>query len=144
MISIDIKLDKNDVKRISDMPREYKKGLKKGLGIVSKFLEMEIKRGFGKANRPKVRTGKLRDSISASSTNTSVNIIVDSVYGRIHEEGGTIKGKPWLIFKVGDKFKKVSSVKIPARPYVEPVVTENLNKVGNIITEEIVKELNRR
>lgn len=75
----------------------------------------------GKRNsRILTESGRLRDSINAQAGRDEVRIGTNVIYGRIHQEGGTIEAKnaSHLFFRMGDRFVQVDSVTLPARPYL--------------------------
>jgi phage gpG-like protein len=50
-------------------------------------------------------------------SNTGATVGNPAPYAAIHQFGGTITGKPWLRFKIGDRWVTVHQVTIPARPF---------------------------
>ena len=58
--------------------------------------------------------------ILQKSGQLAASISTNKPYAAIHQFGGTVKAKnkPYLVFKVGDGFRRVKQVKIPARPYL--------------------------
>lgn len=70
--------------------------------------------------RTLVGRGHLRDSITHQVSGDEVAIGTNVVYGAIHQFGGKIEPKAGshLVFKIGGAFIKVSSVELPARPYL--------------------------
>lgn len=74
------------------------------------------------------KTGDLHDLTNPSHSQTYARIGSNLKYAAIHHLGGTIAAKnhPYLMVPVGNGFRKVKKVTIPARPYL-PV-----NKDGNI------------
>ena len=143
-MKVDIKLNRRDLSKIKKMPDDYLTGFKKGLGFAAKFLEAQIKKSIGKPGRPQVRTGNLRRSVASKRIGVNAFVEIKAKYANIQEEGGVIKGKPWLMFKIGNNFIKTNSVTIPARPYIQPAIDESEFMMAEIIKEEIVTELNRR
>ena len=126
---------------------KFRKGMRKGLIEAMSFLESEVKKSFGSGNAPKVRSGKLRSSIKSSikeEGNTSVGTIgSDLVYAPIQEYGGIIEARlaPYLMIQIGDRWAKVKSVRIPARPFLGPTIERNTDKVGSIISLRIREEV---
>ncbi len=99
-----------------------------------------------------VVTGRLRSSIATSRPDTIgntyfVRIGTNVEYARIHEFGGTItpkKGK-YLKFKTLDGFwHSVTSVNIPARPFLRPGIQDEENKqwVLDNLKENIINAMN--
>ena len=66
------------------------------------------------------KSGQLAASIHTASGSNFARIGTNKPYAAIHQFGGTVKAKnkPYLVFKVGDGFRRVKQVKIPARPYL--------------------------
>ena len=66
------------------------------------------------------KSGQLAASIHTASGSNFARIGTNKPYAAIHHLGGTVKAKnkPYLVFKVGDGFRRVKQVKIPARPYL--------------------------
>ena len=66
------------------------------------------------------KSGQLAASIHTASVSNFARIGTNKPYAAIHQFGGTVKAKnkPYLVFKVGDGFRRVKQVKIPARPYL--------------------------
>lgn len=126
------------------MPREWKRGLAHGMSKVAKFLEDKAKGNFNKPNTPRVRTGALRRSIASGSDGLSAWIASNLKYARIQEMGGVItaRRKPYLTFKVGNSWVSKKSVTIPARPYLQTAIKNNIDRVVAIIEQEITEELN--
>ncbi len=59
-------------------------------------------------------------------------------YARIHEIGGVIQGRPWLVFQLGDgSWRKVRSVRIPRRPYLEPALEDAMDGLGPEVRDHI-------
>ena len=66
------------------------------------------------------QSGQLAASIHTASGSNFARIGTNKPYAAIHQFGGTVKAKnkPYLVFKVGDGFRRVKQVKILARPYL--------------------------
>tara|TARA_R100000655_G_scaffold5665_1_gene17168 strand:- start:111 stop:563 length:453 start_codon:yes stop_codon:yes gene_type:complete len=59
-------------------------------------------------------------------------------YARIHEIGGVIQGRPWLVFQLPDGgWRKVRSVTIPRRPYLEPALEDAMADLPNDVREHL-------
>ena len=63
---------------------------------------------------------QLPANINTATGSNSARNGTDKHYAAIHQFGGTVKAKnkPYLVFKVGDGFRRVKQVNIPARPYL--------------------------
>jgi len=148
MFGIQLFTTKKTKKHIKESSNEFRKALMKGMKKAILFAEGEAKKSFGKPGNLKVGTGHLRRSIQ-SKVKDRIKVIVLSlssnvIYAGIHEYGGVIKAKkgPYLTFKIGDRWVKVASVTMPARPFLEPAIEDNLDKMANIITSTVSKEMN--
>lgn len=143
MISIDLNINKDDQKWLDDLPKNFKEGLYKGVAEAMLFAEAEAKKSFGKAGNLKVRTGRLRQSITSDSKEGKGTLSSNLVYSAIHEFGGTIKpkSKSWLRFKVNGNWKSVKQVVIPARPYLMPAIEDNSKYIKKLISDRILGEL---
>ena len=111
-MKVNITTNRQDLRRIRQMPGDYMIALKRGVGYAMKFLVKEIQGGLGQHGRPKNRTGKLRDSFKSHVDGIDGIITSDSPYAMIHEYGGVIQGKPWFMFSIGGNFKTVRQVSI--------------------------------
>ncbi len=77
----------------------------------------------GRSGQPLRDTGILQRGITPSATDTEGTITAGgaaSRYAPVHQFGATITAKnhPYLTFKVGDRWVRTKSVKIPARPFL--------------------------
>lgn len=102
------------------------------------YVEGRIKRRLSGAVLRR-QGGALRDSLATEVQSDKARVVVrvrvgDGLkYARIHEFGGTIQGKPWLVFPIRQRGKgktkawaKVRTVTMPERPYVKPSVEETV------------------
>lgn len=148
MFTIQIKTSEATDRLLEEMPNEWKASVFKGVKKALIFAETQAKKSFGKQGHLKSRSGKLRRSIKYSVKERFDTIFgalsSDVVYAPIHEYGGVIRAKnePYLKFSIGGRWMQVKQVTIPARPYLEPAIKENLSKMSNIITDTIQKEMN--
>ena len=143
MFDIQIKIDGLD--EIEKMPEEWRSSIVRGFRDAMLMIEGKAKSRFGKAGNIKARTGHYRRSISTSVKERGNNIIGtlagNVVYAAAHEYSMTIypkKGK-YLRFPIKGQWVTTKKVVIPKRPLLTPSVTENVNEVGNIIVNRIVK-----
>jgi phage gpG-like protein len=152
LIELKIKFDKKDLMDLRKMPDQFRSGLLKGMRKSLFFAERMSKKDFEKSRGPagglKARTGNLRRKIE-SGVNVKGNNIIgwigsNLIYAQIHELGGIIKPrtKQYLRFQIEGFWKTVKQVIIPQRPFIEPGITENIDKIKNIIQNSIVKEVN--
>ena len=65
-------------------------------------------------------SGALARSIDYAASADSVEVGTGIIYGRIHQEGGTIvpKSAKALAFRMGNRFIQTQRVTMPARPYL--------------------------
>lgn len=86
--------------------------------------------------------GHLRDSITHQVDGDQVLVGTNLVYAAVHQFGAKIepKGGSHLVFKVGDAFVKVSSVEVPARPYLG-IDGDDREEVHHIIEDFITDGL---
>jgi phage gpG-like protein len=63
------------------------------------------------------KSGTLSRAFHLTVSNTGATVANPMVYAAIHQFGGTIKGNPWLRFKIGERWVTVHQVIIPARPF---------------------------
>lgn len=153
MLDIRIKFNKRDLANLNKMPEEFKKGALKGMRQAMFHAERMSKKDFEKSRGPKgglhVRTGNLRRSIGSGVNVIGNNIIgwigSNLIYAQIHELGGIIKPrtKQYLRFQIEGFWKTVKQVIIPQRPFIEPGITENIDKIKELIVNSIVREVNK-
>ena len=93
-----------------------------------------------------VVTGRLRTSIHAQVVRYGTAKVGTNVeYAAIHEYGGMIfaknplpgtsTGRPWLRFKIGDRWVTTDRVRIQRRPYLGPALEKKRPDVIRIIRE---------
>jgi phage gpG-like protein len=144
MLTIDVKVD--GLEGIKKLPKEWQAGFSKGFRRAMIFVEGKAKKRFGKPGNIKVRTGHYRRSISTSVKRIPSGMMGtlhgNVVYAAPHEYGATIfpkKGK-YLRFPIRGRWVTVTKVVIPKRPLLTPSITENVDEVGEIIVDSILKE----
>jgi phage gpG-like protein len=140
---------KMDLSGIKDLLKKYRNGFVKGVRESMLVAEKWSKQSFGQPGHLKSRTGNLRRSINTKvieEPNKVIGIIGTPVkYGAIHEVGGIIKpihGK-YLKFAINGNWKSVRQSVIPARPYLRPSISENQNKIREIIIRNVAEESNK-
>ena len=144
MIKISITQTPETKEFLKKFPDEFRKALVFGFRRAMFFLEGEVKKSFGTEGKPKVRTGALRRSIATSVTERRTYITgtlgSDLIYAPVQEYGAIIKPKtkPFLRFMIGERWVTLKQAVIPARPYLEPTINENLDEVDAMITSEII------
>jgi phage gpG-like protein len=94
--------------------------LKRRSGNLARSIQTQIKRS----------RGTVTATLSAGNRNVR--------YARIHEVGGIIQGRPWLVFQLADGgWRKVERVRIPARPYLGPAMDEALEGLEDDLRDEL-------
>lgn len=140
---------KVDITGIKDLMVKYRKGFIKGVREAMFVAEKWSKQSFGQPGHLQSRTDNLRRSINTAVVEKG-NEVVGTIgtpvkYGAIHELGGIIKpikGK-YLKFAINGQWKSVRQVKMPARPYLRPSITENIDKIREIIMRNVAEESNK-
>lgn len=147
-MQVRVELSKDSLKELKEMVTDFKDGFYKGMKKAMLHTEGQIKRSFGRGNTPKVKTGHLRRSIQSGVKRNGKDIegyVGSNVkYAAIHEFGGKIrpKSKEYLVFMLNGQFKKVKEVVIPERSYLKDGITENMNKIEDILKQEIINNIN--
>lgn len=127
-----------------NLARKYKDAAKSATGIALHAIEREAK--INATVNPKVRTGRLRQSILVRGPRNegfrfSGEVGPTVIYGRIQELGGEIfpKRAKWLhwVDGTGDHFAK--HVTLPSRPYLKPAVSLTKGMIGDIFRAELAK-----
>lgn len=146
---IKLTFNKKDLKNIKKFPKKFSKGLLKGLRDGMFFAEGAAKKSFGKSGNLQVGTGRLRSSIKSGVKQLANNLIgyigSNIIYAKIHEFGGIIRARAaqYLKFQVEGKWVTASQVTIPAKPYLNPSITENINKIKELIGTSILREVRK-
>lgn len=148
MFTLNLNFDKRDLKKIEQMPDEFKDGLLKGIKNAMLFAEAEAKKSFDKPGNLQARTGHLRRSITSDVDKVGDRIVgkigSNVVYARIHELGGVIRPKvaDYLRFQINNKWVTTKKVTMPARPYLRPSIEDNLKEITEIVRNSVIKEVN--
>lgn len=79
-------------------------------------------------------SGRLRGSINKNVGSDQVRVGTNTPYAAIHQFGGTItpKSASHLMFRIGGGFAKVTSVTLPARPYLG-ISEEDHRMIGEVV-----------
>jgi len=122
------------IKKLEQKTGEYADKLEAAVTAGALLVENEAK------NKAPYKTGTLKRSIHHETVEKSHDRVVVAVgtnleYAAIHEFGGTIESKTgYLVFQTDDgEWHSVSSVQIPARPYLRPALDQNKEKIINEI-----------
>jgi phage gpG-like protein len=143
---IKIEYKQQDLDRLKEFPARARRGMESGMRKAVKFVEAEVKKSFGQGGKPKVRTGTLRRSIQSGVDKVPVLlgwVGTNVAYAGVQEFGGIVRAKhsKYLTFQVKKQWIKVKEVAIPARPYLRPAVQNNMAKITDIITHDIIQAL---
>jgi phage gpG-like protein len=148
-MNIELKINEEDLKKLSKMKSEFLEGFYNGMKLAMKFAESKSKRSFGTAGHLGVVTGNLRRSIQSGVDKFGGNVVgwlsSETKYSAIHEFGGVIKPKvkDYIRFRIQGKWKTVREVVIPQRSFLEKPMQDNMDKMVEIIEKETAKEMNK-
>ena len=153
MLQIKIEVNKADLEKIKQMPNEFRAGLKNGVRKAMIFAEGKAKQDFTKSRGPAgglhVRSGHLRRGIESGIIDHGDIIegwLGDNIiYAPIHENSAIIYPKkgPYLRFPIDGHWVSVKKVIIPKRPFLRPVIEENINEIAEIIHDTIIAEVDK-
>lgn len=147
MIKFSLDLTPSSKKFLESFPHLLDKPLLQASKKSTKEVESSVKERFGKRGSPKVRTGGLKRSIKGYTRKSGDKYVIgassDRIYAPVQEFGAVIRAKtsPYLHFKIGDSWVKVKSVRIPARPFMEPGLEDAIPKVKEIFEKIVEKAL---
>jgi HK97 gp10 family phage protein len=119
------------MKKLEQKTDEYANKLEAAVTSAALIVENDAK------DKAPYKTGTLKRSITHETKEKSHERVVVAVgtnliYAGILEFGGTIESKSggYLVFKTDDgEWHSVSSVQIPARPYLRPALDQNKAKI---------------
>lgn len=140
---MELRIKVRGLDEIKKLPRDFKEGFWRGMRDAMKYVESQVKKSFGRAGRPKVRTGHLRRSVQSGVDKKFGNAVgwvgSDVEYAAIHEIGGVIRaqGAEYLRFQINGQWKSVKQVVIPQRDYLQPGIEDNLDSIEKIIKKNI-------
>ena len=132
MYNIEIELNEKELALVLKKPELVRKGLLRGVRNSMLMAERYSKETFNTPGHLKVRSGRLRSSITASTKEQGKYVVgligTDVVYGKIHEYGGI--------------HPRSKTIRMPARPYIGPSFTDDkLNKYAEQIKKSIMEEV---
>ena len=136
-------------KMLAKLHTDFKSAFIDGLRKAMFFAEASAKRSFGDHGKPGVKTGQLRRTVKSFvkvRTGAAIGVLsANTIYAPIHEFGGIIRPttQEYLKFQIGGQWKTVKQVVMPERPYLRPAIENNINKIGSIIKNEIITQVNR-
>lgn len=143
MLKFSIDVDKTTINEFKKNVLGIEDTIKSGLLKAALFTESEAKQSFNTAGKPNVVTGRLRSSIRSGVQGLTMWLGSNVSYAPTQEFGAKItpKSGKYLKFKIQGQWKTVKEVVIPARPFIAPAVVDNLDKIGDIIKNEILEAL---
>ena len=128
MLEIDLKFDKKDLQNIRNMPKEFKRGMLKGMRKAMFVVEARAKSRMGTRPELFIQSGHLRRSIQSGVEERAGRVVgwigTKVIYGRTHE--------------LGDPSRN-----IPKRPYLEPSFEDKEEEIRNLIRNSIIKEVSK-
>lgn len=149
MITLKLNLKKGSIERLKRAPGDFRAVLIPAMWKCMYEAERTAKTEHLSGPRPKVlniRSGRLRASIKPkvrkSGDTVRGEIGTNVIYARIHEMGGVITPKKTKALKFnipGVGWRTAKKVTIPARPFLRPAMTENLNRFRDIFAKSIVE-----
>lgn len=123
-MEIKITSDKNNIKILGKLEGDFDTGVLQGVRNAMFFTESISKKSFGKSGNLNVLSGRLRSSIRVKveklRNEVRGTIGSDVIYGAVHEFGN---------------FRTI------ARPFIQPSIDENVEKIGDIIMKSVDKEV---
>jgi phage gpG-like protein len=148
-VTIKLELTERSQRLLRQYPSNFRKKFREGMRQAMLHAESKSKKSFNKPGNLHVRTGHLRRSIESSIRDRRseiIGVISSNVkYANVHEFGATITPKTgtYLKFKtIGGGWVTTKEVVIPARPFLKPAITDNMEHIQDIIEKKIL-ELNR-
>jgi len=121
-MKFDLKLDPKSLKTIEKEKSNIHGGVLEGVRKAMFYVESMSKKRFGTAGNLHVVSGRLRSSIKTSvqkmGTEVHGSIGSNVIYAAIHEFG---------------------NFRTPARPFMGPAISENIDKINDIIADSINK-----
>jgi phage gpG-like protein len=146
--------------KLDNFATNFNGNLEKGLQMAGRLLEGQMKkrlkkgRGGGVHQELRSDSGRLKGSITVDPQSGAkktaggfqVKIGPNTVYAAIHEFGGNIKVTPKMRMFLGRSKgwwlkKSTEFIKMPARPYVAPTLSENMDNVARVISKNIYRPL---
>lgn len=99
-----------------------------------------------RTGKPLWITGKLARSLKREYSKDRAIITTNDIRARLHNYGGIIKAKnkPYLHFKIGNKWIKVKQVKIKARPFIgfnQQMEDNYIKEIEQHYKKEILKKI---
>ncbi|MBI5328862.1 MAG: phage virion morphogenesis protein [Deltaproteobacteria bacterium] len=131
-MQIKVNIDDKEVRGLLNKLQEKTKDLTPAMQDVGEIVKRSITKNFDAGGRPKpwaksakggiplTDTARLKNSFTIRADANEATVGTNVQYAAIHQFGGkiTAKNKPYLKFKVGEKWVSKKSVTIPARPFM--------------------------
>ncbi len=144
-----VKGDKELVKKYKRagkrVPRTVGMSMRKALYLVQNSMKLHLSGG----SPLNVRSGRLRGSIRHEMRKRGIHLegSVGSnlIYAPVHEFGAEIhtKSAAGMRFMVGGHWVTAQKVTIPKRPYAEPALTSNRERINQIFGRDMSNALRR-
>lgn len=151
MVQVQVEIDyKKYEMQLKDCKDKMPKIARRLVGKVNTQVKKEVRktmrqRGFNKQKED----GIYKNLFSYANTDFTAKIGIKkkAFYARFVEKGARITARNggYLTFKVNEKFVKVKSVMLPAKPFLEPAVLHywNTGKADAIMDAAFQKELDK-
>ena len=150
MVQVQVEIDYKEYERqLKDCKDKMPKIARRLVGKVNAKVKTEARktmrqRGFSKEKED----GIYKNLFSYANTDFTAKIGIKkkAFYARFVEKGARITARNgYLTFKVNEKFVKVKSVTLPAKPFLEPAVLHywNTGKADAIMDAAFQKELDK-
>jgi len=143
MIDIEINITSN----LPALRENFNSAVRDGLRQAMFYAEAKSKGRFNTPGNLHVRSGTLRRSINSKVEDYGDTLIgklgSNVIYARVHELGAVIRPRAskYLKFQVNGKWVSVKQAVIPARPFLRPAIEENIDRMANIIKDEVMRKL---
>lgn len=125
-MKISMEVDPKSLKEVDELDEEFRTGTLEGVRKAMFLVEGAAKKRFGTPGNLRVQSGRLRSSIK-----TNVNNYRDVVVGAV---GSDVVYAP--VHELGSRDGRV-----PPRPFLRPSIEENIDKINDIITDSINREV---
>lgn len=144
MSSISLDISKKGMERLRKMPDLMVPAVFKGMRKAMLLAEAASKRDYLSGQALRVRTGRLRGSITSAVDIKGDTVLgrigTNVIYARIHELGGIIMPKTAkaLRFQVAPgEWRTAQKVVMPARPFLRPAIMDRLEDMSRAVGKEL-------
>jgi len=139
-----VKGDKELARKFDKAGKTMPKTVERAMWKCVYMVQRTGKRKLTGGNPLNVRTGELRSSLSAEVNKIHGNeyegrVGTNIIYGKIHEYGATIRAKTgeYMTWPSGAGWVRAREVRIPARPWLNPALRENRQKINKTLGMEV-------